>query len=263
MCGTAIHMVLGVSWCLHSCHGPFQERWAHQLCPASICRVSADEIGAHAFGISRCSCFLSQVSNLCWKGALCFNLAKTSCFTLVLLLLQQSPSFSWDFKVPRVCPDSLCRFPAAPCSKAPAWPSSPAVTVARGSCLGATELCSRALLSLRGSCGTAMGPWPCVVAAPSCRCCAQTPLPQQGHLTSALWAAVAEAAGSALLVINRDKGALCGAMHLTPIRYVLLHRVNYTLRAPIDYRSSPGCLVQTQTCEMNPTAGAWCQYLSV
>lgn len=114
-----------------SCHGPFQEwlellpvctslGWAQQLYPALIFWVSAEQIGAHASGISRWGCFLSQVSNLCWKGSPCFKLAKTSYFMHVLLLLQLSPSFSWDFKIPWIGTDYLCRFPeGTPCSKAP------------------------------------------------------------------------------------------------------------------------------------------------
>lgn len=277
-------MVLGGSWCLHTCHGPFQEwleplppctslGWAQQLCPASIYWVSAEQIGAHAFGISRRGCFLSQVSNLCWKGAPCFNLTKTSYFMHVVLLLQQSPSFSWDFKMPWIYTGYQCGFPeGTPCSKAPHvsqhLSSHCGLPVSQ---LGQEQLPGCHWAGLQGIAVsvrklrfcTATWPWHHAVAVPSCRCCAQRPLPQQAHLTSVLWAAVAEAAGSALLVISREKWALSGAMHLTPIGYLLLHRVNYILRAPIDSRSSPEWLVQTQTCEMNPTPGAWCQYLSI
>lgn len=194
--------------------------------------------------------FLKSGSNLCWKGAPCFNLAKTSYFMHVLLLLQQSPSFSCDLKLPQICIDYPCRFPeGTPCCKAPC--ASRLLSSHCGlpvSHLGQGQLpgCHQAVpwgaaVSVRKLWfSTAMWPWPRVVATPSCGCCTQTPLPQRGHLTSVLWAATAEAAGSAHPVINREKWALSGAMCLTPIRHLLLHRVNYILRAPIDYRSSPG-----------------------
>ena len=62
----------------------------------------------------------------------------------------------------------------------------------------------------------------------------------RGEVSSSVsWAATAEAAVSALFVINREKQALSGAMHVTSVRYLLLRGMNYILRAPIDYRSSP------------------------
>lgn len=182
---------------------------------------------------------------MCWKGSPCFSPAKTSYFMHVLLLLQQSPRFSWDFKMPQICTD----YPeGTPCSKAPCVSQLlsshcglPVSQPGQGQLPG----CHQAVLqgtavSVRKMVLTAVWPWPRAVTAPSCRCCAQTPLPQLGHLTSVWWAALAERAGSALLVINREKWALSGAMHLTPVRYLLLHRVNYIPRASIDCRSRMG-----------------------
>lgn len=57
------------------------------------------------------SLFLKPAEHWCWKGAPCFSLAQTSYFMHVPLLLQQSLSFSWDFKIPRICTGYLCRFP--------------------------------------------------------------------------------------------------------------------------------------------------------
>jgi len=70
-------------------------------------------------------------------------------------------------------------------------------------------------------------------AVPSCLCHGAE------VLTGVPWAAAAETAVSALFVIDRQKQALSGAMHLTSVRYLLLHGMNYILRAPID-RSSLG-----------------------
>lgn len=130
-------------------------------------RGCAWHIGAHTFIISRGGCFLSWPgSNLCWKGAPSCNLVKNSCFKHVLLLLQQSPSFSWDFKTPWLCGDYLCSQTAGSLKKHPAprhrvRSSSQAATVmlpgacsARGIRSGAIVLCPGALPPLLWSCGS-------------------------------------------------------------------------------------------------------------
>lgn len=168
------------------------------------------------------------------------HLAKPSYIMHILLLLQQSPSFSWDFKMPQVCTDYLCRFSGGtPCSKAPCAPPSshcglPLSQPGQGQVPGCHQTVPQGVGVPVRELWFSTAMWPC------CGCSAQTPLPQQGHPTRVLWAATAEAAASALLGITREKRALSGAMHLTPVRCLLLHRVNYILRALIDYRSSPG-----------------------
>lgn len=70
---------------------------------AAPCHLDcAWQMGAHAFVTSGGGCFLTRPGgNLHWKGAPYCNLVKKSYLTHVLLLFQQGPGFSWDFKRPR------------------------------------------------------------------------------------------------------------------------------------------------------------------
>lgn len=113
-------MVLGVSQRLHSHRSPSPDRleslhactslgWAQQLHATLTCQGCPWQISSPIFIISREDCIVSWPgSTLHWKGASCWHLVKVSYFMHVFLSLKQSPSFSWDFKMPWVCVDYVC-----------------------------------------------------------------------------------------------------------------------------------------------------------
>lgn len=203
-------MVLGVRWCLHSCHGPFQE-WLEPL-PActSLGMSTAALLCLNLLGQFRadwCPCiclFLKPGNQFVLEGFTSLQPSQDILFHACSTVASAEPLFSW---VSRCLRYALCRFPeGTPCSKAPrvsqllsSHSGLPMSQPGQGQYPG----CHQAVLqgtavSVGMMVLTAMRPWPC-------RCCAQTPLPQLGHLTSVWWAALAETAGSALLVINRER----------------------------------------------------------